>query len=631
MAMNALRHAAKHSRFMKFIIGGFIFLAVGGLVFMDVGGYFRGGLSNTTVAVVGDTKIDIREFDQSLRPFLMQANMSAEDAYQAGLIDAFLETRIDGILLAQEAQDLNLNISNRTVARTLQEGLGNQELPDGVTLKNQLEATLRAQGISEQELAASIRGQLQMAILQKLPVGVTEYMPASLSGAYNRLYSERRSGEIITFPTKQLVEDVEISAGDIEAYYEENREEFAIPEERVILIGELTTDMLEDSLPVVSDEDLRAEYEARREEFVTPARRIIAQAVVKDEEQAAAVYELAANGTPLAEALEDVTGDDSGYREAAPYAQGDLPADLAAPAFDDAVTEGKVIEPVQTLLGWHVMAVQSIEPESLQPFDEVKTAMRDQSQKDALYNLLFERLIEAEDMQNAGENYDAIAEAIGLETQRTESLERDADPQAMPRVMRDVLALSPGVMDEIFALEQGRTAYPVETENGFVIFGVANIREKSYRDPADVRDEIVSRLEAQRTDELARAKLAELAASLNGGEAALANVIRDYNGATESFEALSRNDEAPDADTVFSTPQGKFQPYVTGEDSYALITVTDIAQSDSPEAAAIVTDELKMLHQSAFDSVERRFMRENTQIRINEELLEQQYAGVAIE
>jgi enoyl-CoA hydratase/carnithine racemase len=117
MAMEALRIAAKESKIMKFVLGGFIFLAVGGLVFTDVGGYFSGGANGTTVARVGETKIHIRDFDSELRGFLQQTGLTAEQAYDSGLVNAFLNQKIANVLKLESAQELNIRLDNKAVAQ----------------------------------------------------------------------------------------------------------------------------------------------------------------------------------------------------------------------------------------------------------------------------------------------------------------------------------------------------------------------------------------------------------------------------------------------------------------------------------------------------------------------------------
>lgn len=630
MAMNALRHAAKHSKFMKFILGGFIFLAVGGLVFMDVGGYFRGGLNNTTVAVVGDTKVDIREFDRTLRNVLMQANITPEEAYQNGIVNAILDAKIDDILKAQQAYDLNLNVDNKTIARELQKTMGGQ-VPEGANLKDQIEAVIRAQGLSEYEIANGIRNQLQTALTNKLPVGITEYTPSYLSSAYTKLNAEQRTAEVISFKPERLAEGVEISQADIATHYEENKDLYVIPEERVVLIGEMTMDMVKNAATDISDEDLEAEYEERKEDFLVPAKRLIAQAVLKDENQAQAVYEEASNNDlSLEEALQAITSSTNGYRESTAYAEEDLPAELSQAAFADDMVEGSISAPVKTALGWHILEVQGFAEETQRSFADVKDDMRAQYQKDALYDVLYEKLITAEDMQDGGDDYKTIANEIGLKTTKTASIKRSIDPEDLPEPMKTIVTNSPDIMGEIFELEEGMSAYPVETDSdSFVIFGVENIKPQEYKPLESVKDEIANNLRTMRQSESARAKIDELIGDLNDGKVELADVIKQYGGEKKNLGKVSRGDANVDSVAVFNTAVNGYDRYITQDSPYGIVTVTETSQKDDSQFTEEMREKLKSSFKSSFNATEMNYLRENTKIHINDDLLKQQYAGVS--
>lgn len=632
MAMTALHDAAKHSKIMKFILGGFIFLAVGGLVFMDVGGYFRGGLNTTTVAVVGDHKIDIREFDNTLRGVLIQANLTPKQAYDLGIVNAVLEAQIDDVLKAQSAAELNLNINNATVAAQLQKMIAPQ-VPAGTDIKEHIQMILRSQGISEHQIASSIRVQMQTAITDKLPSGIVNYTPSFALDAYSKIQAEKRSGQIITLSADKLVtDDIDVTDQEIENFYDNNIEDFAIPGERVIAIGQLTTDMVKSAVRQYSDNDLRAVYEERIDDFAVPAKRLIAQAVLRDEAQAKAVYEAATEGQSLENAVQAVTGSKQAYRKSAAYADGDLPNELSAAAFDDSVTEGTVIEPIKTALGWHIMEVQGFSDATQLEFDQVKSQLREEVETSALYDLLYEKLTIAENMMDAGQNFATIAEELGLKVTKTKSVARNAQAEDLPKIMQTVMADTPEIIDEIFELGEGESLYPIETEDeGFVIFAAESIKLQQYRDLADVRDTIIKEIKSARRDQLARAEIDKIVASLNNGETTLDEVVRTYNGKKQDFVLVDRNTESHDSATIFATAQSAFNPYITGDDSYGIVTVNSIIRDTSDQNAQTVANNLKSLYRTGISAADRHFMRSNTKIRINEDLLRQQYAGIVME
>ena len=116
MVMKALRDGAKGG-VSKFILFGFLVLATGGLVLMDVGGFFRGGVSGSDVARVGDHVIKAQTFDSNLRRTVSRLGMSTQEAYKLGYVGQILSTEVRGLLVAQAASDLGVSIPDSMVAK----------------------------------------------------------------------------------------------------------------------------------------------------------------------------------------------------------------------------------------------------------------------------------------------------------------------------------------------------------------------------------------------------------------------------------------------------------------------------------------------------------------------------------
>ena len=370
MAMEALRIAAKESKFLKFILGGFIFLAVGGLVFTDVGGYFTGGARGTTVAEVGDTKIDIRQFDSELRGFLQQTGLDAEDAYQAGLVNAFLQGKIANILRLQSAQELDLVLDNETIASEIKKTF------QGAS-KDQILSTLRAQGLSEQQLAESIQVQTLNRYISAMPLAVANYVPASIQSANSKIKSEQRSGRLYTIPLNNLADDTEIDAEEINDYYQSNQAQFTIAEERVFTIGKMTLDMAKGDLQEPDMDDIRADYDSRPNDFTVPETRVIEQVIINDADKAQAIYEAVLNGTNLKQATIDISGDAAAFRAASDYQEDGLPDDIADVVFDSDLKVGDVTPPVKTLIGYTVTVLNDIKVETMKSFEVCSIRVKD--------------------------------------------------------------------------------------------------------------------------------------------------------------------------------------------------------------------------------------------------------------
>ena len=626
MAMDALHHAAKHSKIMKFFLGGFIFLAVGGLVFTDVRGYFSGGLNNTTVATVGETKIDLREFDANLQPFLAQTGMSASEAYASGLVQAFLSQSIQQLILDQAGQKLDLQMGNNAIAQKLRGILG--DMP-----REQIEMTLRAQGLSEQAVISQIRSEFTRQILASMPASLGTSTPNAVRSAFAKLNSEKRSGTIYTIPAKTLADTKTITDEDIERYYTTHTAEFTLPEKREFFVGEMTSDNVKSTLPSLTNSDIRAEYDANPDDFMTPEKRTIEQIVLKNPDDAQAVYEQAMNGTPLKEALQSVTGDTKGYTTPAAYEESGLLDVLAEKAFGPNITENDVIPPVRTPLGTVIMKITTITPAKLRLFEDVQKDLGQHMRDTAVYDALYEKMTTTEDMIDNGADFKAVVEAIGLRTTTTKAITRETllTDEDGDKVLQQLAERSPSFVDELFSLPEGGSVYPIEVDdNRFVVIGIKTIHPETVEPLDNVKDDIRAGIEAEQQTESATVALQELVASLNNGSNVDDALKSTYKAQVTPFKNVGRNDTRKDKDLIFEGASGRYFGTLQDE-SAKIIYVSDVAFDAD---ATLNETELTTLQDNYLNIVSGLLMnhyQSNTKINVNDALLNRTYGGQTTE
>jgi len=611
MAMEALRIAAKESKFMKFILGGFIFLAVGGLVFTDVGGYFTGGAGSRNVAKVGDTKVDIREFDSELRGFLQQTGLTTEDAYKTGLINAFLQGRVQNILKAQAAQDLDLVLDNQTIAKEIQKTF------EGAS-KDQIAMTLRAQGLSEQQFANAVQSQVITRYVDQMPTAVTNYVPSYIADVNAKIQSEQRSGTLYTVSLKSLANDIEITDADIMNYYQSNQAQFTVAEERIFTIGKMTLDMAKSNIPAITDADVRAQYDDNPDDFRVPETRAIEQAVVKDADEAQAIYELALEGTSLKEAL----GDKGTYRAQVNYQQDALPVGLADAAFASSINKGDITAPVKTALGYTIMAVNDVEPETIKSFDTVKSDLKKQLQEQAIYDSLYNKIINTEDLIDNGESFASIAEKTGLKTTKTKSLSRAQILDATGD-LKTAIDLNPSIIDEIYTMSADGASYPLELDDeSYIVIGIDTLKPQTVLPLDDVKSDITKTIKANIIENQATIALAQMVDDLNAGTKSTS----DIKGTSKSFKNLKTDTESANKDLIFGTSINEFDYRIDG-DNAIIATITDVNFDNTDikqDRNQIVASQRQII-----DSLLMQYYRNNTSISINERLLSQAYSGVS--
>lgn len=609
MAMESLRIAAKESKIMKFILGGFILLAVGGLVFTDVRGFFSGGVANTDVAQVGGTDISLQEFDSELRRALQQAGMIAEDAYEAGLINSFLEGRINSVLKLKAAEELNLRLSNAMIASQIKTMFGTMP-------REQIEMIMRAQGLTEDMLAGSVRRDTLLGIVSSMPLSVANHVPSYIEEAEMRLARERRSGVIYSVPLQAYAEDISVTDDAIQAYYDANPQSFTIPEQRQFLIGTMSIDRVKKTVPPLTEEDLKAAYEERIDEYTVEETRQIAQANLDNPDNAQAVYELAMDGMPLKTALENVTGNDDGFRDTAAYTQDGLPDALAERAFDSNVKAGDITPPVRTVLGYTVMKVVDIEAPRQKPFTEVRETLKEELQETRVFDALYNKMLDTEDMIDGGRSFDYIAEQTDLAVDQSENLTQGSLMNTDQETLKTIIESSPATLDELFSLPEGAVTYPLELNDGsFAVVGIDSVKSAEIRPLEAVRDEIIKAIRTERQQEMATETLT---AQLESGD----DLTIPDTAQRESFSNLGRDSDNPRTNLVFQASKGGYAFEI--DNNNAIIAHIDTIDFDDSESYA-EKDTIRRRQAETLDSLLTRHYRNNTNININERLLERTY------
>jgi peptidyl-prolyl cis-trans isomerase D len=612
MAMEALRIAAKESKIMKFVLGGFIFLAVGGLVFTDVGGYFSGGANGTTVARVGDTKIHIREFDAELRGFLQQTGLTAEQAYDAGLVNAFLNQKISNVLKLEAAQELNIRLDNRAVAAKVRDIFGDVS-------KDQIESTLRAQGINEQQMANMIRLQAVSDIANQMPAVVANYVPSYVVEAQKSLNAERRDGDIHTISFDSLVDSIEITDADIMDYYQSNTAQFIVSEARTFTIGRMTSTMAKKNVPMVTNDQVQAYYQDNKDDFFIPEKRSIAQAVVKDADLAQAIYEAALGGATLTAALKDAVGDTDGFRDTVDYDAKGLPAELSDVAFGVNVKKGDVLPPVKTLIGYSIMKVTNITDGKYKSFNSVKSTLKNEMQNNANYDALYNKMVDAEDMLDNGDGFSSLVEKLELKTATGDSLTRNNLGNAGP-LLKKIIEASPSIGDELFSLPENGATYPLELDdNEFVIVGVKSITQQDAVALDDVKKDIISALKTTRKTAMAEAKASELTNTLNQGVA----LPKSLTVKTSTVKKLKRDGDNKNTSLIYSLDKDAYG-YRLDNNAVTIVKLTDVTFSNKIDDVDVKT--IRTSQNALVNTLSQSYWRDDMNVTINDALLKQAYS-----
>jgi len=153
--------------------------------------------------------------------------------------------------------------------------------------------------------------------------------------------------------------------------HQQDEEQFRADVEKQMMLEELYREVVE-GIGEVTDEEIGAYYDENLDEFLVPETVRMRQILVKDDVRAAAILKRVRKGEDFAalagEYSQGSTGKTAGGLET--YRKGELPEVLEQIAFT--AKKGKVLGPVETYYGYHLIEVEDTEPAHLPPLEEVR-------------------------------------------------------------------------------------------------------------------------------------------------------------------------------------------------------------------------------------------------------------------
>ena len=623
MGMQVLRDGAG-STIIKYILLSFLVLAMGGLVFTDVGGFFRDGIGTNDVAVVGDESISIVTFDNTVRRQLGNSKVTPAMAYQIGYIDQILNNEINSHLLIQAAQDSGIKISAKKLATYIREMMQNFSSPDEKP-SAALERMLLNWGLSEQRFLKTIeRSIAQEYLTQTLRAGFAETSDQLLADLYSH-QNEERTIQLVNFEHKKFLDFQEPTAERTERYYNANKAQYTIPEQRDITLITINQDKIK-SAAIIEEEEIRAAYEDNMDAYTTPAKREIEQALFATQDDAKAAYEKIQNGTDFKTAsasAENVT-------EATNLAQDELMSGLGKPAF--ANKDNSTLEPIKTTLGWHILKVGKKTDAIITPYDNAKADIKKllieeqvAEQVALLADQLDDALAGGAQPEEIKENFDITLSTIkGISIQNTSALSKYGEDEK-------------NITSSAFELFESESSPVFETKTGdLMAVSLISITPQSYKPYDSVKDDIRKQLrdDAQKKTniEAVQKYLQDLEDKNDNNLDAFA---KNQNRYLQTVKAIKRSGDVKEPltreslNTVFETNKNGLA-IITTDNGIALIKVTGSKLLDPQDAKGdnLLDLEVSTLQNMQEEALQLFVKRERNKrgVKINKQRLESAYA-----
>lgn len=368
-------------------IGGIIallFIAILGVGFAltDSAG-MRGsgaGQDKTVAATVGKETVSATDIangtngllDMYRRQSPQTANLSMAEFIAKGGFEGPLESRLNGMAMAQFADSMGIRVGKSLVDNEI------GQIPGMRGLDGKVDAANYAQFLALLKMTdQQMHDQMARDILTKLLLGpispeATKKMRAAttLATPYASMLLEKRTGTVAFIDTKKMAAGAAPTDPEAQAYYKANMARYIVPERRSARYIMFTIDDLK-KRAAPSEDEIAAAYKAQASRFAAGETRTVKQVVLGDQKSADALAAKVRGGAAIdaaakaagleAAAIENTTKAD--YVTKATAA-------LADPVF--AAVNGAVVGPVKVALGWAVVHIDAVTPVAAKSLDQAR-------------------------------------------------------------------------------------------------------------------------------------------------------------------------------------------------------------------------------------------------------------------
>lgn len=501
------------------VMGLILALILVGFAWGDIQGIAGGGigLPQGTLVKIGSEEVTERDLSNAMKQLLARLREQNPNATYADLskdFSAIVDQLVDSEALAAFAKDNGFELSKRLIDKEIAQ-LPQARGLDGKFSQTQYQAFLASEQITDADLRREVSNMLiQRLVLQPLAVDVR--VPTGVAQAYASMLLEERQGEIALVPVDKFAAGLDPSDGDLTAYYQQNKNKYLVPEQRILKFAPINLSTVKGATP--TDQEIADYYKANQANFSGSEVRVISQVVVPTQQVANAVAAKARSGASFADAAK-IAGMSAEDISVGPQSRDQFSAlagaKVAGPAFSAA--SGGIVGPIQSDLGWHVVRIDSVKTVPGQTLDQARAGIIAKLTEAKRTTAIDDAVSTIEDAVDAGSNFTEAAAKAGVPVQTTPTIKANGTSLSDPSFKLPAgydKALAAG-----FALGEGDDPDIVQAgEKGeYVMVGLDRIIPTAAPPLAQVKDEVRKDWIAKKASERARAITADIAAKASKG------------------------------------------------------------------------------------------------------------------
>jgi len=466
------------------------------LSFVFVGGASRySSIGSSYAAKVDGKEIGINEFENTYRQQI-QGNpqlASLPEEYRQQLRSNILEQLIQQKVIDNYLDEAGFKITNRQLTEIVHQFPEFQL--DGHFDRDTYETVLAGAGMTPSQFEASQKLSLRRSQLQRAIRGSSIVSPSSYR-RYLNLAFENRVITAASITPESVASDINVTDEMIAAYYDENPQDFNLPETVDVEYVEIRRDAVAADV-TVTEQELKEFYELNKDRFQQDEQRQARHILIlfdDDEAGAETVANEIITRTRSGESFESLAGQYS--KDGATSANGgdlglktrsQLPDALGDAVFS--MQEGEIRGPIKGEFGFHIVRLDKIMETGPLPYEQVRASLLTELQEKEAEGLFLALERKLSDALFDAENIHDLAAAVGAEVKTVAGFTRDSvapfdgNQKAVDAIF-DPTVLSGAQLSELVELDADRT----------LVFSVSNYTEATRDSLDNVREQIVAAL-----------------------------------------------------------------------------------------------------------------------------------------
>jgi peptidyl-prolyl cis-trans isomerase D len=361
-------------------------LVILSFAFAGVGGYI-GSSSDPAAAEVNGEEISQLALDRAYQNERARLEQQFGDAFAALAADAeylnnfrqgILDRLIGDKLIEQAARDLGLRVSEQEINTTIR-GMREFQGISGDFDRDRFTSVIRQANFQVASFKDYMRKEMTRQQVSRALFGSEFALPSETNQAH-MLQAQTRDVKYLTVAAAPFAESIELSAADIDSYYQANSADYDTNEQVSVEYVELK---VADILPTitVTEEELSESYQLTIESYRAAEERKVSHILIEfgDDKDAAkssveALLAKVKSGEDFAElakanSADTFSAENGGELEW--FGKNDMDA-----AFEDAAfglaNIGDVTDVVESEFGFHIIKLTDMKAEQISPFEQVR-------------------------------------------------------------------------------------------------------------------------------------------------------------------------------------------------------------------------------------------------------------------